>query len=121
MAFKERLRELRVDTRYNYSGEELGKLVGVSKQTISHWEKGRYEPNLAQVVKLCTIFGVSSDDLLRGTQERPATLTEDEMDMVMTLREQRHKRSQMHVRTNTEGQLINPSAPSPTLKDQRKK
>ena len=30
---------------------------------ISHWEKGRAQPGLINVIKLCKIYGVTVDDL----------------------------------------------------------
>lgn len=44
---------------------ELGSALGaVSKATVSHWEIGRHEPNLSQFRGICTVLGVSADDLL---------------------------------------------------------
>lgn len=70
MGFKERLRAAR--KAKGLSGEALGKAISdrlgyeapVSKATISHWEKGRYEPNIEQLACLCALLGVSADHLL---------------------------------------------------------
>lgn len=65
MGFKERLREAR-DAR-GLSGQALGSKLAVSKATISHWENGRYEPNLEQMKALCDELRVSADWLLDRT------------------------------------------------------
>jgi transcriptional regulator with XRE-family HTH domain len=41
---------------------------GMSKQGVSHWEKERYEPNLAQLVKLCEVLDCSLDWLVLGKE-----------------------------------------------------
>lgn len=34
------------------TGEQLGERVGVSKQNVSHWETGKHDPSVSQVVKI---------------------------------------------------------------------
>lgn len=67
MGFGERLRTARKAKRL--SGEALGKMLDpqVSKQSISHWEKGEHPPDVNQVQQLCAALGVSADDLILGT------------------------------------------------------
>jgi transcriptional regulator with XRE-family HTH domain len=65
MGFGDRLRQAR--NAKELSGEELGRRLALSKASISHWEKERYEPNLGQLRALCDELGVSADWLL----ERP--------------------------------------------------
>lgn len=48
--FKDRLREARKNA--NLSQEALGKLVGVSKQTISDYERGYSEPDMNCITEL---------------------------------------------------------------------
>jgi transcriptional regulator with XRE-family HTH domain len=65
MQFGERLRQARNAKGFNQ--ETLGKMLGgTSKQTISHWEGGRYEPNLDQLALLCDVLDTSADWLLLG-------------------------------------------------------
>lgn len=47
-----------------YSQEELGDKVGVSRQTVSDWEKGKYDPTLESVRFLAQELEVSFDTLL---------------------------------------------------------
>lgn len=44
--------------------EELGKKLGVIKQTISSWENGISEPNSEMLTKIASIFNVPTDYLL---------------------------------------------------------
>jgi len=44
--------------------DELGELVGVTKQTISGWERGRRLPSADDLVKLCNVLNCSADYLL---------------------------------------------------------
>lgn len=70
MGFGKRLQAARKAKKL--SGEALGKAIAerlgydapLSKQTISHWENGRYEPNIEQLGCLCALLGVSADYLL---------------------------------------------------------
>jgi transcriptional regulator with XRE-family HTH domain len=67
MGFKERLREARLTAGPEgkpLSGTVLGSKIAVSKATISHWENGRYEPSLEQLMALCDQLQVSADWLL---------------------------------------------------------
>ena len=47
-----------------YSQEELGDKVGVSRQTVSDWEKGKFEPTLDSIRWLADVLEVSFDALL---------------------------------------------------------
>lgn len=47
----------------NFSQEELGELVGVTRQTISKWELGETSPDIRQAKELSKIFRVSLDEL----------------------------------------------------------
>lgn len=47
-----------------YTQEKLGKLVGVTRQTISSWEKGESTPSVAQLFAISRILGVPVEVLL---------------------------------------------------------
>ena len=47
-----------------YTQEELGDKVGVSRQTVSSWEKGDYEPTLDNIRAITEALNVSFDTLL---------------------------------------------------------
>jgi transcriptional regulator with XRE-family HTH domain len=54
-----RLKDARLDL--GLSQEELGKLVGVSKVSISGYEKGRKTPNLKTFLKLIEVLNINID------------------------------------------------------------
>lgn len=64
MDFGNRLRDARNDA--DLTGEKLGERLGVSKQTIAHWEANRYEPKLVYLAKLSDVLDVSVDWLVTG-------------------------------------------------------
>jgi transcriptional regulator with XRE-family HTH domain len=47
------------------SQEQLAEKMGVSRQSVSKWELGESAPDLANIVGLSEIFGVSTDYLLK--------------------------------------------------------
>lgn len=51
----------------NMSQETLANMLNVSRQTISKWETGESNPDFDKIVPLCDFFGISTDELLRGT------------------------------------------------------
>ncbi len=57
-----KLKDLR--TKKGLSQEELGKILGVSGQTILNWENSIHSPNVEQLIKLATYFDVSIDYLV---------------------------------------------------------
>lgn len=62
MNLSEKIKIIRKARRY--SQEELGDKVGVSRQTVSDWEKGKFEPTLESIRCLVEVLNVSFDTLL---------------------------------------------------------
>lgn len=60
--FNERLKELRINS--NLSQGKLGDMLNLNQRTISHYEIGIYEPTIDVVIKIASIFNVSTDYLL---------------------------------------------------------
>lgn len=58
---KNRIRELRVER--NWSQEQLGSRVGVSRQAIIAIETGRFDPSLPLAFKLARVFKLSIEDI----------------------------------------------------------
>ena len=58
---KNRLRELR--TERNWSQEQLGARVGVSRQAIIAIETGKFDPSLPLAFKLAQVFKLSIEDI----------------------------------------------------------
>ena len=48
---------------------ELAEALGVSNRTISKWECGDGLPELANVLPLCELLQITSDELLRGERK----------------------------------------------------
>jgi transcriptional regulator with XRE-family HTH domain len=55
--------------RKKLTGEQLGKVVGVSKAAISQWENDLSLPSVESVVSLCEVLDISADYLLRGSSD----------------------------------------------------
>lgn len=58
----QRIMEMR--TAFGWSQVELGKRLGVAKQTISNWENDNIQPSIEMLIRLSRIFRVSTDYLL---------------------------------------------------------
>jgi putative transcriptional regulator len=65
---KNRVRELRQDNRL--SQQDLGGVLGVSRQTINSIENGRYLPSLPLALALARYFECSVEDLFTLEEER---------------------------------------------------
>lgn len=50
----------------NLTQAKLAKMIFVSEKTISKWEKGNGIPDVNILLKLCTIFEVSINEILNG-------------------------------------------------------
>ena len=64
-----------------WSQEELADQLGISRQSVSKWESGMSIPDLEKIVKMSTLFGVSTDYLLKDEieNELPSeTMTTDD-------------------------------------------
>ena len=61
MPLKNRVKEYRA--RINVNQTEMGKLVGVSRQTISQIERGDYSPSVTLALKIAKVLNVSVEDI----------------------------------------------------------
>lgn len=64
MELNERIAQARKDA--GLTQEQLGELVGVTRQAVSKWESGQTTPDVLTIGKLCQVLGVSADYLLLG-------------------------------------------------------
>lgn len=91
MDFGERLKKLRTSKRLTQ--EELGKIVHVSKVSISGYERGERSPDRETLTDLADYFEVSTDYLLGRTDDKEKSptlvaahldddLTEEQLDEV---------------------------------------
>ena len=61
MPLLNRLKEYRA--RISVNQQEMGKLVGVSRQTISQIERGDYSPSVTLALKIAKVLGVTVEDV----------------------------------------------------------
>ena len=71
MPLLNRLKEYRSSQRINQT--ELGKLAGVSRQTISLIERGEYSPSVTLALKIARIFQVSVEDIFMYEEDEDET------------------------------------------------
>ncbi len=63
MTIGEKIAKLRVAN--NISQEQLAEKIAVSRQSISKWEMDQSYPQIENVLQLCSIFKISTDELLK--------------------------------------------------------
>lgn len=61
-----RLKELRMNA--GYTGEEVGRMLQVSKSAISMWEKNLRSPSADLIERFADIYGVSTDYIITGRE-----------------------------------------------------
>lgn len=83
MSLAENLQYLRA--REGVTQEQLAERLDVSRQSVSKWESAASYPEMDTLLKLCDMFQVDMDTLLRGSVEK--SLSEDTAgyDRFMTL------------------------------------
>ncbi len=61
------LRENRL--RCKMTQEFVSETLGVSRQAVSKWENGTSDPSTSNLIAIAKLYGVSSEELLRSTDE----------------------------------------------------
>lgn len=56
-----------------YSQEELADRIGISRQSVSKWERAEASPDTDNLIALARLYGVSLDELLLGLPPRQET------------------------------------------------
>lgn len=64
----------KIRTRKKMSQGDICRALGVDRAYISTIESGKQNPTLATIEKIAQALGVSVDELLKQTYERPSTL-----------------------------------------------
>ena len=67
MPLYNRLKEYRA--RLGVNQQEMGRLVGVSRQTISQIERGDYSPSVTLALKLAKLCQVSVEDIFSDEED----------------------------------------------------
>lgn len=74
-----------------WSQEDLADQLGISRQSVSKWESGMSIPDLEKIVKISSLFGVSTDYLLKdeieGELPSETMATDDEACQTISLEE----------------------------------
>ena len=78
MTISEKIIALRKNS--NMSQEELAEKLDVSRQTVSGWESGKVIPAADKVLALSELFNVSTDFLLRDTEEYVTAVIPEEFE-----------------------------------------
>ena len=68
---------------------QLGELLHVSAQAISKWENGQAEPGIGMLMQLAEIYGVTTDELLKGDSSA-ATASMSELSGEAPLKEKKN-------------------------------
>jgi len=68
MALSENLQYIRA--RHGVTQEQLAEQLDVTRQSVSKWESGQSYPEMDTLLKICDLYDVSLDLLLRGSIER---------------------------------------------------
>lgn len=98
MEFPEILKNLRENN--GYTQKELGTLISLSEQAISHYENNTNSPNIDTLIKIANIFDVSTDFLLgRSKNDAPysrlsqkfGSITVDELLAKLLSLDQKHR------------------------------
>lgn len=64
---------------------ELAEMINYSDKSISKWERGEGLPDLKATAKLCEIFGVTVDDMLKENNEHDKKISK-----TLTIKNKRH-------------------------------
>ncbi|MDO5293248.1 MAG: helix-turn-helix transcriptional regulator [bacterium] len=67
MPLYNRLKEYRA--KINVNQQEMGKMVGVSRQTISQIERGDYSPSVTLALKIAKVFETSVEEIFQYEED----------------------------------------------------
>lgn len=65
MKIGDQLKKARLDK--NMTQEEVAEKIFVSRQSISNWENNKTYPDIGNVIALSDLYGISLDELLKGS------------------------------------------------------
>ena len=84
MILADKIIELR--KKNGWSQEDLAEKLNVSRQSVSKWEGAQSVPDMARIVMMSDIFGVSTDYLLKDDLELPVPSSGEVIDTGSSLR-----------------------------------
>ncbi len=68
-----------------WSQEELAEMLDVSRQSVSKWESAQSVPDMQRIIRLSEIFGVTTDYLLKDSEELAVVSEADALSSVRTV------------------------------------
>lgn len=72
----ERLSDLRKNK--NMTQEEFADYMGVTRQSVSKWEMNKAYPDIEKIIRICELYDVSVDYLLRGEESQVADASQEQ-------------------------------------------
>lgn len=75
MYFSQKIKEERL--KHKMSQQQLGKLLNISRQSISKWERREGYPGIESLIKLSEVFDITIDELLKGDDHLKEKIIED--------------------------------------------
>lgn len=81
MAFSENLQFIR--SRAGITQEQLAEQLSVSRQSVSKWEGGLSFPEMDTLLRICELYDVNLDTLLRGSVEQSSVADTAQYDAFM--------------------------------------
>jgi len=75
MTLGNRLYEMRKSRKM--SQEQVAEALGVTRQTVSKWETDQTTPDFDKIIPLCNLYGITSEELLKGKDETVNSGNED--------------------------------------------
>ena len=74
---------IRLRKKSGWSQEELADKMNVSRQAVSKWESAQTIPDLEKILQLSTLFGVSTDYLLKDEIEEEEISNDDSLELTI--------------------------------------
>ena len=80
--------------------KELGEKLYVSDKTVSRWECDECTPELSLIPSIAEIFGITTDELLRGERNNPdrESLTSEESETKKKAKSEKQFKLMLHSR-----------------------
>ena len=104
MSIGARIKNLR--TRKKWTQGELGEKIGLGFGAVSSFENEKNNPSIEVVEKLSVLFGVTTDYLITGREE-PATISNDEQEVIKLYREDNQMREALKAAIDFKKKAIN--------------
>jgi len=106
--FGNKLRALRLEK--NLTQQKLAEKIGLVKGSISAYEQSAKYPSVEVLINLCKFFNVSADYLLGlsdAMEFKIAELTDEQLDMIMSMITQLNRFNKMIDHENTQSKKNN--------------